>query len=173
MSCSYRCISYQLSQGYHCQGQDCKNLERAPCTEGLLQPGVWPGDHGEAGLAWILYVSSEPKKSILLKVEMWRFQCFIVLCFVFDKYLLNIAMCLSTELKNFCSHTSVAPSKRSLRTTPTRLNGGMTFQQVLNSQEPETPWHLHSTCMLCRMAWGWHTGEYSARGADCQYLNGN
>lgn len=48
--------------------------------------------------------------------------------------------------------TSVAPSKRSLRTTPTRLNGGITFQQVLNSQDPETPWHLHSTCMLCRMA---------------------
>lgn len=48
----------------------------------------------------------------------------------------------------------MAPSKRSLSTTPTRLNGGMTFQQVLSSQDPDTPWHLHSTCMLWRMAWG-------------------
>lgn len=35
--------------------------------------------------------------------------------------------------------TSVAPSKRSFSTMPTRLNGGITFQQVLSSQDPDTP----------------------------------
>lgn len=49
--------------------------------------------------------------------------------------------------------TSVAPSKRSFNTDPTRRNGGMTFQQVLSSHDPETPWHLHSTFMLWRIAW--------------------
>lgn len=74
-------------------------------------------------------------------------------------------MDLCCELKQVRSDTSVAPSKRSLSTTLTRLNGGMTFQQVLSSQEPETPWHLHSTCMLWRMAWGQKDSEHSVRGA--------
>lgn len=76
-----------------------------------------------------------------------------------------------TELHEIrgCSDTSVAPSKRSLRTTPTRLNGGMTFQQVFNSQDPETPWHLHSTCMLWRMAWEWEAGK--ASGSSTGYRN--
>lgn len=30
----------------------------------------------------------------------------------------------------------------------------MTLQQVRTSQEPDTPWHLHSTFMWARSAWG-------------------
>lgn len=52
----------------------------------------------------------------------------------------------------FCS-TSVAPSNFSFRTFPTLRNGGMAFQQVFTSHDPETPWHLHSTRMLLRMAY--------------------
>lgn len=52
----------------------------------------------------------------------------------------------------FCS-ASVAPSNFSFKTLPTFRNGGMAFQQVFTSQDPETPWHLHSTRMLLRMAY--------------------
>ncbi|TNN78547.1 hypothetical protein EYF80_011142 [Liparis tanakae] len=52
-----------------------------------------------------------------------------------------------------CS-TSVAPSNFSLMTLPTLRKGGMAFQQVLTSQDPDTPWHLHSTRMWDKMACG-------------------
>lgn len=46
------------------------------------------------------------------------------------------------------SITSVAPSKLSFKMAPIWRNVAIERQHVFSSQEPETPWHLQTTCML-------------------------
>lgn len=58
----YRYISYQQSPGSRSRDRDGRNLERVQGKGDLWQRGVSPGGHGTAGLFWILYESSGPKR---------------------------------------------------------------------------------------------------------------
>ncbi|KAK3908648.1 NAD(P)H-quinone oxidoreductase chain 4, chloroplastic [Frankliniella fusca] len=49
--------------------------------------------------------------------------------------------------------TSTAAWKRSLSAEPTTRKSGAARQHVRSSQDPDTPWHLHRTCMLVLTAW--------------------
>lgn len=55
--------------------------------------------------------------------------------------------------------TSVAPSNFSFSAWPTWRKGGTARQHVFTSQEPDTPWHLHSTRMCVRIACRGQGGE--------------
>lgn len=48
----------------------------------------------------------------------------------------------------FFVFTKAAPSNEFLSLVPTSLNDGKDLQHVFSSQEPDTPWHLHSCCMF-------------------------
>jgi len=71
-------------------------------------------------------------------------------------YLFAGLVCGLSGMKLFPSLRNVtflALSYRSRSRPATSRNGGIFSQQVFTVQEPDSPWHLHSSRMASRMAW--------------------
>lgn len=83
---------------------------------------------------------------ILFGLDAILFDCRLLLCWMAFS-LVPCALLLTI--------TRDAPSKRSLRLSPTIRKLGKRIQQVLTVHDPDMPWHLHScrisvwTCYLC------------------------
>lgn len=173
---TYRCIDVHAFQEFLISDSSHKIQEIAQSKRGLSLLEACDRDC-KASVRICIYFDKWIKKKLLETLKKFRFVnlftyrfCFFWFCpllctelisrtlFEFPGTFLFLLLFLVNAfsllfLRLLLTWTLDAPSKRSFSESPITLKFGNRIQQVLTEQEPDIPWHLHSSRISAWTCW--------------------